>query len=63
MQPVLIMPVTWSESICEEVEIMPLDEDSVDDCFWTEDELQTFRYEAFMEELGLDPDDYDSDVE
>ena len=54
--------VTWSESN-HTVEIMPLDNESLDDCFWTDDELSTFRYEAFVESLGLDPNDYDSDCE
>ena len=54
--------VTWSESN-HTVEILPLDNESLDDCFWTDDELSTFRYEAFVESLGLDPNDYDSDCE
>jgi hypothetical protein len=30
-----------------------------DDCYYTEDELADFKYEAFMEECGLDPSDFD----
>ena len=30
-----------------------------DDCFFTEDELAEFKYQAFMEECGLDPSDFE----
>ena len=31
----------------------------VDDMFYTEDEIADFRYDKFMEDCGLDPNDFD----
>ena len=55
--------VSWGLDSNHEVEIEKIDDSSVDDCFWTEDELSQFRYDAFVESLGLDPEDYASDCE
>jgi ribosomal protein L35 len=30
-----------------------------DDCYYTEDEMADFQYEAFMEECGLNPEDFE----
>jgi hypothetical protein len=53
--------VRWREST-EIVEIMRFSKVRAscwDDCYYTEDELADFKYEAFMEECGLDPSDFD----
>ena len=42
----------------EVFEISYLPESVIDDLFWSSDELAEFRYEAFLEEAGLDIDEY-----
>jgi predicted P-loop ATPase len=39
-------------------EISRLRNSSIDFCFYSEESLSNFRYEAFMEDAGLDPADY-----
>jgi hypothetical protein len=40
-------------------EIARLQESAIDFCFYSEDDLSNFRYEAFMENCGLDPAEFD----
>lgn len=40
-------------------EISRLRDSSIDFCFYSEESLSNFRYEAFMEDAGLNPSDYD----
>ena len=42
----------------EVFEVSYLPESVLDDLFWSSDELAEFRYEAFLEEAGLDMDEY-----
>jgi hypothetical protein len=39
-------------------EISRLRDSAIDFCFYSEESLSNFRYEAFMEDAGLDPSDY-----
>jgi hypothetical protein len=51
--------VSFSDSV-DTVEIPALDDSVLDDLFYWEEELATFRYEAFMEKIGLDSSDFDN---
>jgi hypothetical protein len=50
--------VQWADSVCSK-RISILRKSCYDDMFYTSDELSEFRHEAFMEECGLDPNDFD----
>jgi len=51
--------VSFRESIntCKEVTTIP--DSSWDDCYYTNDEMLEFKYEAFMENLGLTDEDFE----
>jgi hypothetical protein len=50
--------VQWSDSVCSK-RISILRKSCYEDMFYTSNELSEFRHEAFMEECGLDPSDFD----
>ena len=50
--------IQFSDSV-EVNEISRLRDSSIDFCFYSEESLSNFRYEAFMEDAGLNPSDYD----
>jgi hypothetical protein len=50
--------VQWADDV-ESKHISVLRKSCIDDMFYTSTELSEFRYEAFMEDCGLDPNDYD----
>jgi hypothetical protein len=53
--------VKWRESTClvASMRISKVRASCWDDMFYTQDELADFKYLAFMEECGLNPDDFD----
>ena len=50
--------VKWRASVREQ-RISKLRASIIDDLFYTDDEIADFRYSKFMEECGLDPEDFD----
>jgi hypothetical protein len=50
--------ISFSEDI-DTVEIPALDDDMLDDMFYLEAEIANFKYEAFMEEAGLNASDFE----
>lgn len=50
--------VKFRESIIEVRRVSRIRGSAWDDCFFTEEELADFKYEAFMEECGLTDDDF-----
>ena len=52
--------VRWNDSIVTDVcDISVCSDSDADVLFYSERELNDFRYEAFIESCGLDPNDYD----
>ena len=53
--------VKWEESdkLVRELRYSKVRASLLDDLFWSDSELADFRYEAFMEECGLDPAEFD----
>lgn len=55
---IVIQKKLWFKDGHEEFEIPYPTNSMYDDLFWTEDELGDFRYAAFLEDAGLDVDEY-----
>jgi hypothetical protein len=55
---IVIEKKLWFKDGHEEFEIPYPTNSMYDDLFWTEEELGDFRYAAFLEEAGLDVDEY-----
>jgi hypothetical protein len=53
--------IKWKDdkNLVSEMRISKVRASCWDDMFYTQDELADFKYSAFMEECGLDPEEFD----
>jgi len=51
--------IMFRESMNTTREVAKVRGSAWDDCFWTEEQMAEFKYEAFMEECGLNDEDFD----